>query len=96
MKNRLLSFVRRVSIQLAAAGFLLLGVVTLAQAQTFTVLHNFTNGEDGAVPYAGVTPGYAGLYQVNLFLPDDVPPNPQIQIGWAGQMSPGQLILPVQ
>ena len=55
MKNRLLSFVRRVSIQLAAAGFLLLGVVTLAQAQTFTVLHNFTNGEDGAVPYAGVT-----------------------------------------
>lgn len=48
------------------------------------------------VPYAGVTPGYAGLYQVNLILPADVPSNPQIQIGWAGQMSPPQLFLPVQ
>ncbi len=47
------------------------------------------------VAYAGVTPGYAGLYQVNLILPGDTPSNPQIQIGWTGQMSPAQLILPV-
>jgi hypothetical protein len=26
-----------------------------AQAQTFTVLHNFTGGADGDMPYSGVT-----------------------------------------
>jgi uncharacterized protein (TIGR03437 family) len=48
------------------------------------------------VPYAGVTPGYAGLYQVNLRLPADAPPNPEIRIGWPSQMSPAQLFLPLQ
>ena len=48
------------------------------------------------VAYAGVTPGYAGLYQVNLFVPDDAPANPEVRIGWTGQMSAAQLILPVQ
>jgi hypothetical protein len=31
-----------------------------AQAQTFNVLHNFTGGQDGANPYAGVTMDAAG------------------------------------
>ena len=31
-----------------------------AQAQTYTVLHNFTGGQDGANPYAGVTIDRAG------------------------------------
>jgi hypothetical protein len=30
------------------------------QAQTFTVLHNFTGGQDGEEPYAGVTMDRAG------------------------------------
>lgn len=46
--------------------------------------------------YAGVSPGFAGLYQINLKLPADAPANPQIQIGWSGQLSPPQLFLPVQ
>lgn len=33
---------------------------TAVQAQTFAVLHNFTKGADGAVPYAGVTLDAAG------------------------------------
>ena len=31
------------------------------QGQTFSVLHNFTNGADGANPYAGVTVGLGGV-----------------------------------
>ncbi len=31
------------------------------QAQTFSVLHNFTGGTDGATPYAGVTVGPGGV-----------------------------------
>jgi uncharacterized protein (TIGR03437 family) len=46
--------------------------------------------------YAGVVPGYAGLYQVNLRLPDGSPPNPELRIGWTSQMSPAQLYLPLQ
>ena len=32
-----------------------------AQAQTFSVLHYFTGGADGAIPYAGVTVGPSGV-----------------------------------
>ncbi len=43
---------------------LLLAVATLpTQAQTFTVLHNFTGGGDGATPFAGLRMDTAG----NLF-----------------------------
>ena len=40
--------------------FLALGVTQAAQAQTFSVLHNFTGGGDGGSPYAGVTLDGAG------------------------------------
>lgn len=33
-----------------------------AQAQTFTVLHNFTGGADGEAPTAALTPGGAGTF----------------------------------
>ena len=38
----------------------LLAILPTAQAQTFTVLHNFTAGTDGAYPEAGVTVGPSG------------------------------------
>jgi len=62
----------------------------------FGVWLNGSQVDSSAVPYAGVTPGYAGLYQINLFIPANTPPNPQIQIGWAGQLSPAQVFLPVE
>ena len=44
-----------------AIAFLLTVVASqLAQAQTFSVLHNFTGGQDGKNPYAGVTLDKAG------------------------------------
>ncbi|HLK49831.1 MAG TPA: hypothetical protein VKT49_16930 [Bryobacteraceae bacterium] len=32
----------------------------------------------GQILYAGLTPGWAGLYQINLQLPDKMPPNPEL------------------
>ena len=43
-------------------------VMQVAQGQTFTILHNFDNGPDGAEPNAGLTMDGAGnLYGVTLF-----------------------------
>ena len=46
--------------------------------------------------YVGVTPGYAGLYQVNLKLPENVPPDPEIVVAIRGAASPPNVRLPVQ
>lgn len=48
------------------------------------------------INYAGVTPGYAGLYQINFYLPGDVGTNPQIQVAVAGQTSTTGVKLAVQ
>lgn len=48
------------------------------------------------VKYAGQTPGYAGLYQINLALPDNVGTDPEIRVAVDGQSSPAGLKLPVR
>jgi len=48
------------------------------------------------IQYVGDTPGFAGLFQINLQLPADCPPNPQIQIGFGNALSPAGRYLPVQ
>ena len=56
--NRLGSLVRLPIATIAALVLFL--AVSAAQAQTFQVLHNFTNGLDGANPYTGLTMDRAG------------------------------------
>ena len=41
----------------------------------------------------GLTPGFAGLYQINFYLPGDCPANPQIQIAMGGQLSAANVAL---
>jgi uncharacterized protein (TIGR03437 family) len=60
----------------------------LAAMNEFQVVLNGTAVPAHRVLYAGVTPGYAGLFQINLLLPDDAPPNPEIRIGSGDRMSP--------
>ncbi len=47
----------------------------------------------GSVLYAGLAPGFAGLYQINLTLPATFPLNPAIQLSIGSQISPPGLPL---
>jgi len=68
----------------------------LSQLNQFDVRINGAAVDPGAILYAGVAPGYAGLYQVDVRLPEPLPPNPEIRLGLGGVMSPSGLILPAQ
>lgn len=43
--------------------------------------------------YAGLTPGWPGLYQINLILPETIGPDPEIRVAVADQSSPAGLKL---
>jgi len=68
----------------------------LAQMSDFKVLLNGVAVDPARVSYAGVAPGYAGLFQINLKLPDNAAFNPEIRIGYGDQLSPTQRFLPIQ
>lgn len=52
--------------------------------------------DSGAILYAGITPGFAGLYQINLRIPADVGEDPEIRVFVGEQGSPSFLKLPVR
>jgi uncharacterized protein (TIGR03437 family) len=66
----------------------------LSQLNLFDVEINGAALDPSAILYAGVAPGFAGLYQVNVQLPAQLPANPEIRLGLGGTMSPAGLILP--
>ncbi len=68
----------------------------IADFADFQVQLNGVAVDPKLIQYAGDTPGFAGLFQINLQLPDDCPPNPQIQIGFPNSLSPPGRYLPVQ
>lgn len=48
------------------------------------------------IKYAGLTPGYAGLYQINLALPDSPGADPEIRVAIGNQSTPAGLKLACQ
>lgn len=59
------------------------------------VLDGVTAGS-GAVAYAGIAPGFAGLYQINVILPKSTKANPEIRIGFGTELSRPGIHVPVQ
>jgi uncharacterized protein (TIGR03437 family) len=69
---------------------------SISARSQFTVLLNDKPVPDENVLYAGLTPGFAGLYQINCRLPAETPPNPEIRLRLPGQTSPPRLYLAVR
>jgi uncharacterized protein (TIGR03437 family) len=46
-------------------------------------------GQNAAVPFAGLAPGFVGLYQINAVVPGGVSGNALVQVSAGGQTSPG-------
>jgi len=72
------------------------GAAGIARLAEFAV---WLNGE--AVPadrilYAGISPPYAGLFQINLRIPEDAPPDPGIRCGFPERMSLPGSVLPLK
>ncbi len=67
----------------------------LQRIDSFRVRLNGALLDASRVYYAGLTPGFAGLYQVNLKLPDAIDPNPEVRIGFDDALSPEHILLHV-
>lgn len=68
-------------------GEIAVGATPIRRRKDFRVLINGDPVEDSRIGYAGLAPGYAGLYQINLRLPDVLPSDPEIQIALGEQVS---------
>jgi uncharacterized protein (TIGR03437 family) len=62
----------------------------------FQVLVNGVALPSANVYYAGIAPGFSGLYQINLLLPAVLTTNPQIQMAMGQQTSPAGIVLASQ
>ncbi|HYP06218.1 MAG TPA: hypothetical protein VER03_08265 [Bryobacteraceae bacterium] len=80
-----------------AAGQMPNAAAWIERRADFQVTLNGEPVDRAAILYAGVAPGFAGLYQVNLKLPDTAPANPEIRIGFGGEnASPTGVRLPIR
>ena len=80
----------------AVSGEISMTPAQITQLAQFHVSVAGTVLDRGNVRYAGVTPGIPGLYQVNVKLPNRLPPDPEIRIGIAASFSPAGLKLAVR
>lgn len=77
------------------------GLISMTAAQIQNLSELQVSVDDKAIDrsriyYAGVTPGTPGLYQLNLKLPDQVAPNPEVRISIGGSSSPPAVHLDVR
>jgi uncharacterized protein (TIGR03437 family) len=68
------------------------GIPIQARGQ-LRVLLNGIAVPDAAIEYAGCAPGYFGLYQINLKLPDRLDPDPEIRVALSDALSPSGIRL---
>jgi uncharacterized protein (TIGR03437 family) len=65
----------------------------IADFASMNVLLNGAPVVHSTIQYAGITPGCAGLYQINLLLPTPLPSNPEIRVQIGNQISPAAMNL---
>jgi uncharacterized protein (TIGR03437 family) len=62
----------------------------------FQVLLDGNPVDPGNIAYAGIAPGFSGLYQINVALPATTGSNPEIRIAIGPAVSLAGLHIPVQ
>ncbi|HLI82541.1 MAG TPA: hypothetical protein VKV17_01420 [Bryobacteraceae bacterium] len=75
------------------------GIIPFFPGNATTPVQVLLNGsalDPGLIKYAGLSPGSAGVYQVNVQLPNNLPANPQIQLSAGGQTSATNILLAAQ
>jgi len=77
-------------------GVLPLAAQWICNMQQFSVSIAGTAIDSGSILYAGVAPGYAGLYQVNVKLPQQLTANPEIRIALGDSVSASGILLPAK
>ncbi|HZT31185.1 MAG TPA: hypothetical protein VFA33_14950 [Bryobacteraceae bacterium] len=73
-----------------------LASLTIQRLSELRVLLNGTAVESARIGYAGLSPGFAGLYQINVQLPEDLETDPEIRIALGEEMSQEGVKLPAQ
>lgn len=68
---------------------------SLVSGANLSILLDGVAVDPSAIAYAGLAPGYAGLYQINLVLPMSTGANPQVQLQLDGAISIAGVHLPV-
>ena len=79
-----------------ASGEIPTAAARIVAMQEFQVLLDGAPVDAKQIGYAGVAPGFGGLYQINLKMPAGFAPNPEIQIALGKRISPGGIHLPAQ
>jgi len=75
------------------SGHVVSTATSILYASQLRILLNGAPLPAASIYYAGLAPGYAGLYQINLKLPDALPPDPEIQMVIGTQASPSTIQL---
>jgi len=68
----------------------------IVQLSQLKVLLNGSPVDPVLIKYAGLTPGSAGLYQINLYIPNEIGADPEIRVAVGAQSSPAGLKLPIR
>ena len=67
----------------------------LKQLSDFVLLLDGAPLDASLILYAGIAPGFGGLYQINVQIPNTVNANPDLQIGFGSTLSPARIKLPL-
>ncbi len=82
--------------ELAAVGPQGLDGITIKRLKELRVLVAGEPLDPAQILYAGLAPGFAGVYQINLRLPETLAPDPELRIGFGDLLGPAGLKLPAR